>query len=92
MEQIAAQARVPPTRISFGHSLLFIQTCWVTCGASDNPHYIPKLLRYLRSDLAQFVLPERRCHRSFPRQVKIKMSNYPRKRAKPAPRARKGAN
>jgi hypothetical protein len=60
MEQIAAQAGVPPTRISFGHSLLYIQTCWVTCGADPNPGYIPKLLRYLRSDLTQFVLPERR--------------------------------
>jgi hypothetical protein len=87
MEQIAAQAGVPPTRISFGHSLLYIQTCWVTCGADPNPGYIPKLLRYLRSDLTQFVLPERRTRRLYPRAVKIKMSNYPRKRGKPAPSA-----
>ena len=33
----------------------------------------------LRGDIARFVLPERRTARSYPRAVKIKMSNYPRK-------------
>ena len=35
---------------------------------------------YAAGDIARFVLPERRSKRSFPRAVKIKMSNYPRKR------------
>ena len=40
---------------------------------------IPEHLRRLRPDVAHSVLPTRR-RRSSPRAVKIKMSNYPRKR------------
>jgi hypothetical protein len=36
-----------------------------------------------REDLGRFILPQRR-DRSYPRAVKIKMSNYPRKRPAPA--------
>jgi len=43
---------------------------------------IPKRLAHLRRSLERLVLPKRRTHRSFPRAVKIKMSNYPRKRPK----------
>jgi hypothetical protein len=89
MEQIAAEARVPPVRISFNHSLLFVQNCWLACAAIGAPAAIPKLLRKLRADLGHFVLPERRSKRLYPRAVKIKMSNYPRKRSAPARRGRK---
>ena len=41
---------------------------------------IPKRLLKLRLDILRFVLPPRRFQRAFPRAVKIKMSNYPRKR------------
>jgi hypothetical protein len=44
-----------------------------------SPGRIPEHLRRLRKDIAHFVLPRRR-QRSYPRAVKIKMSNYPRKR------------
>jgi hypothetical protein len=33
----------------------------------------------MRANIKRFILPERR-HRSYPRAVKIKMSNYSRKR------------
>ena len=89
MEQIAVEARVPPVRISFNHSLLFIQNCWLACAAIGAPAAIPKLLRKLRADLAHFVLPDRRPERLYPRAVKIKMSNYPRKRSTPSHRSGK---
>lgn len=83
MEQIATEAGVPPTRISFIAALQFIQNCWLICAAMA-PARIPRKLRKLREDLAQFVLPPRRSERLYPRAVKIKMSNYPNKRSMPA--------
>jgi hypothetical protein len=91
MERIAAQAGVPPVRVSFNHSLLFIQNCWLACAALGSPAVIPKLLRKLRADLAHFVLPERRDGRIYPRAVKLKMSNYQRKRPHAAPPRRMAA-
>jgi Insertion element 4 transposase N-terminal/Transposase DDE domain len=84
MEQIAAEAGVPPTRISFIAALQFIQNCWLICAAMA-PARIPRRLRKLREDLSQFILPPRRSERLYPRAVKIKMSPYPKKRSKPAP-------
>jgi hypothetical protein len=83
MEQIAAEAGVPPTRISFIAALQFIQNCWIICAAMA-PARIPRRLRKLREDLCQFILPPRRSQRLYPRAVKIKMSAYPKKRSKPA--------
>jgi hypothetical protein len=84
MEQIAAEARLPPTRVSFIASLHFIRSFWLIAEAMA-PGRIPKKLRNLRADIAQFILPPRRSHRSYPRAVKIKMSAYPKKRTAPAP-------
>jgi hypothetical protein len=78
MEQVAAEARVPPSRISFIAGLRLIRTTLLGL-AFTSPGAIPKRLQHLRSDLRHFELPERR-HRSYPRVVKIKMSNYDRKR------------
>ena len=83
MEQIAVEAGVPPTRISFIAALQFIQNCWLICAAMA-PARIPRKLRRLRQDLSQFILPPRRSERLYPRAVKIKMSAYPKKRSQPA--------
>jgi hypothetical protein len=83
MEQMAAEAGVPPTRVSFIAALQFIQNCWLICAAMA-PGRIPHRLRKLREDLSQFILPPRRSERLYPRAVKIKMSPYPKKRAQPA--------
>jgi hypothetical protein len=83
MEQIALEAGVPPTRISFIAALQFIQNCWLICAAMA-PARIPRKLRRLREDLSQFILPPRRSERLYPRAVKIKMSAYPKKRSQPA--------
>ncbi len=79
MTRIADEAGVPPTRISFTMALSLIRDEWGWC-AVTSPGAIPKHLRKLRSEVARFVLPPRRPRRSYPRAVKIKMSNYARKR------------
>ena len=86
-ERVAADAGVPPTRISFVAALDFIEMALRTWGL-DSPGRWPERLIKLRADIGHFVLPERRA-RSYPRAVKIKMSNYSRKRpAKPSSRRR----
>jgi hypothetical protein len=86
-ERVAVDAAVPPTRISFVAALNFIESALRTWG-TESAGRLPERLQRLREDLAHFVLPERR-ERSYPRAVKIKMSNYARKRpAKPSSRSR----
>lgn len=82
MERVAVEAEVEPTRISFVAALRMIQDemLW---NANASPGAIPKHLLRLRADLKRFILPPRRPERSYPRAVKIKMSNYPRKRRIP---------
>jgi hypothetical protein len=80
MERIAKEADVPPSRISFVVSLRMIRDEWLWAAATNSPGAIPKNLRRLRDELKRFVLPPRRTARVFPRAVKLKMSNYDRKR------------
>jgi hypothetical protein len=77
-ERLAAELKLPPTRISFIAALTLIETAFRSWSL-ENAGRTPDRLRKLRADLGHFVLPERR-ERSYPRAVKIKMSNYPRKR------------
>jgi hypothetical protein len=79
MERVADEAKVPPTRISFVAAAHYIVDEWLWC-AFASPGAIPKHLRNLRASLAGLILPPRRPDRRYPRAVKIKMSNYPRKR------------
>jgi hypothetical protein len=79
MERMANDAGVEPTRISFVAALRLICDEWLWC-AIASPGAIPKHLRNLRAKLTTFILPPRRSQRAFPRAVKIKMSNYARKR------------
>jgi hypothetical protein len=79
MERIAEEAEVEPTRISFVMALHLIQDEWLW-SASASPGAIPGHLRRLREDMQRYVLPPRRSSRRYPREVKIKMSSYPRKR------------
>lgn len=85
MEQVAREAGVPPNRISFIAALRLIRTTLLGM-VFASPGVIPKRLQQLREDVAHFVLPERRRARRYPRAVKIKMSNYARKRPKPLAR------
>jgi len=88
MERVAAEAGVPPTRISFVAALSMIRDEFHTLALPRMaPGAIPARLQYLRRQLKRLVLPPRRPERSYPRLVKLKMSNYDRKRS--APRAAK---
>lgn len=80
-ERVASEARVPPTRVSFVAALNFIESALRSWG-TDSAGRLPERLVKLREDIGHFILPPRR-DRTYPRAVKIKMSNYPRKR--PAP-------
>lgn len=82
MERVAEEAALEPVRISFVAALRLIRDEWLWCAVAS-PGAVPKHLRNLRQELKFFILPERRSHRSNPREVKIKMSNYPRKRPQP---------
>jgi hypothetical protein len=77
-ERVAAEAGVPPVRISFVATMNFIETALRMWGTESAGRW-PQRLVHLREDLSHFILPERRT-RSYPRAVKIKMSNYSRKR------------
>jgi len=81
MERVADEADVEPTRISFVAALRLICDEWLWC-AIASPGAIPKHLRNLRAELTTLILPPRRSERRYPRAVKIKMSNYARKRRK----------
>jgi hypothetical protein len=87
MEQIAAEAGVEPTRISFimALHLLVDELHWLS---NTSPGAIPRHLKKMRENVKRFILPRRR-NRSAPREVKIKMSNYPKKRPRsPSPATR----
>jgi hypothetical protein len=79
MEKAAELAGVPPVRMSFKSCFMMIRTQMLIFGAMK-PGRLPKVVAQLAEDLSHFVLPERRSQRRYPRAVKIKMSNYPRKR------------
>ena len=86
-ERVAAEAGVPPIRVSFVAALTFIENALRSWG-TDSAGRLPERLIKLREDVGHFILPERR-DRTYPRAVKIKMSNYPRKRpVKPSSRKR----
>lgn len=88
MERAAKAAKVVPTRISFVNSLLHFseEMSWM-----DGPRLamgtVPTRVERLHQALKRLVIPPRRPKRAYPRKVKIKMSNYPRKR--PTTRGRK---
>jgi hypothetical protein len=77
---LAAQAhKLPPKRISFRSSLLWIRNFWITA-LLTSPANIPRHLGELRSTLDVLIIGDRRPERRYPRHVKIKMSNFPRNR------------
>lgn len=79
MEAIAQEAGVEPTRISFVVALRYICDEWFWLEGTRTPGAIPQQLARMRANIKRFILPDRR-RRSYPRAVKIKMSNYSRKR------------
>jgi len=84
MERVADVAGVPPTRVSFVTALFYIRTdLSLLRGRVLAFGTVPARLKRLEARLKRLLLPERRTGRAFPRAVKIKMSNYPRKLPRP---------
>jgi hypothetical protein len=79
MAAVAKLLGVRPNRISFVASFHLIRDEWLW-DAVAKPGAIPGHLTRLRESLKRYLLPPRRSDRSYPRAVKIKMSNYARKR------------
>jgi hypothetical protein len=79
MARIADEVGVAATRVSFVATLRLVCDAFDWFGMTRTPGAIPARLTTMRQRLKRFILPERR-PRSYPRAVKIKMSNYKRKR------------
>ena len=79
MERAADDAGVAPLRLSFVNALALVRHALVMSWTHPwAPGAIPKRLFRMRESLKLLLLPERR-QRTYPRAVKIKMSNYARK-------------
>jgi hypothetical protein len=78
MERVAQRIGLPPSRIGYRPSLLMIRNFWLAAWQVETGN-LPRRLDILHDDVALNVLPPRR-PRSYPRAVKIKMSNYALKR------------
>jgi hypothetical protein len=79
MEHVAATAEIPPIRISFRGALLLIRDLW-RIAWFISPGAIPHHVEALANQVRLLVLPPRRKRKSYPRAVKLKQSNYNRKR------------
>lgn len=78
----AVARKMPANRISFRYAVISIQQLLWFAACTPSPGTIPKHLKDLPDKLREFLLPERRSARRYPRHVKIKMSNYKRNRGK----------
>lgn len=80
IEKFAATQDVHPLRISYRNTLLLVRN--LCACASTGVGSVRKLIDSMEQTMALFILPERRARR-FPRQVKIKMSNFKKKPVRP---------
>jgi hypothetical protein len=78
MARAAKVANQPPNRLSFHNALLHVRS-FLLMAPEIAPGKLPDLYAKLVAELSMLLLPERR-QRSYPRQVKRKMSNYKRKK------------
>jgi hypothetical protein len=79
MHLVAQKKQLPADRMSFTSALHLVQRFFMFAQTSS-PGNLPRELAQLDEELGRsFVLPERRTKRRNPRQVKIKMSQYPKK-------------
>ena len=82
MLRVAKENDLPPKRISFWSSLLWMRNFWEVEAWRSRPGNVPRYLAQFRSTLNTLILPPRRSQRRYPRHVKIKMSNYRRNRGR----------
>lgn len=86
MALAAAQEKVMPNRLSFRHALMEVRDLLFLAAMTHSPGALPKHIKDLPRKIGALVLPERRSVRRYPRQVKIKMSNFKRNRGKRRPK------
>ena len=79
--RIADEAKVQPCRISFITALRYIVDEWLWSSGSHTPGAIPAKLAAMRKNIRRFVLPPRRSHRRYPREVRMTKTQYPVKNA-----------
>jgi len=84
MMDVASKLNLPPTRLSFTHSLRLVRMfcevhAWVAA-----PTKLPQRIEDLEEMFGLLILPERRTERRYPRHVKIKMSKFKRNPGRPA--------
>lgn len=77
MELAALGWKVAPRQISFRWSLRSIRDLFMWAAVAS-PGSLPKMLKKLRIEMEDFILPPRRSERRYKRHVKIKMSSYAR--------------
>ncbi len=83
MAMAAHDWKVSPRRISFRGSMRLIRDLFMWAEVAA-PGSLPKMLKGLRVDMSDLILPPRRSQRRYKRHVKIKMSNYARNDEHPA--------
>lgn len=79
MVRLGKLCRVVPYRISFATTLTMLWQLWQMMSLRF-AGAIPALVQRWEAQMQRLILPPRRSQRSYPRAVKIKMSNYDRKR------------
>ena len=77
MEAAAMELGLPPQRLSFRMSLRLIRDLFMWAAVAS-PGTLPKMLKDLRIEMKDLILPPRRSMRRYKRHVKIKMSGYAR--------------
>lgn len=76
MSEAATFHNVPPTRISFRHSLQLIRVFCIVEAWTTSPSKLPARLEGLTEMLGLLLLPPRRAERSYKREVKRKPKKY----------------
>jgi hypothetical protein len=82
MDLLAKERHLPPRRISFRTSLMLIRDLFIWA-ATASPGSLPKMIKRLRLDMNQLILPPRRTDRRYARHVKIAYSPYQRNNRHP---------
>jgi hypothetical protein len=91
MEAVAQAMKVSPQRISYRSTLMFVRDLFLWAPL-NTPGRLPWRMRRVHEDIRRLVLPPRRTERSYPRQVKIVWSHYPRNNGHPKAPTRKALN
>lgn len=79
MERVANLVGVEPVHLSFAGMMMMLAQLWqiMPLGPAG---VLSNLIASWEAQMQRLLLPARRTNRTYPRAVKVKMSNYARKR------------